>query len=147
MTEAEDSIPTTDLPSTESEISHLQELDPMLAMGCRTVPAPRLAFQREISSADNRPGWQDRRGQAQNPRVGLTCHACYEKNSNVQPKCELSMKEIWRVVKNYESLTQEEKARVPTISYYRAKMQFITDGQPIVPRPHKTEHASVHPFP
>ena len=33
MTEAEDSIPTTDLPSTESEISHLQEVDAMLAMG------------------------------------------------------------------------------------------------------------------
>ena len=45
MTEAEDSIPTTDVPSTESEKSHLQEVDPMLAMGYRTVPAPRLAFQ------------------------------------------------------------------------------------------------------
>ena len=44
MTEAEGSIPTTDLPSTESGISHLQEMDPMLAMGYRTVPAPRLAF-------------------------------------------------------------------------------------------------------
>ena len=147
MTEAEDSMPTTDLPSTESEISHLQEMDPMLAMGYRTVPAPRLAFQRESSSADNRPGWQDRRGQAQNPRVGLICHACYEKNSHVQPKSALPMKEIWRVVQNHESLTQEEKARVPTISYYRAKMQFTTDGQPIVPRPHETERASVHPFP
>ena len=57
------------------------------------------------------------------------------------------MKEIWRVVQNYESLTQEEKARVPTISYYRAMMQLTTDGQPIMPRPDKTEHASVHPFP
>ena len=61
MTEAEDSIPTTDLSCTESEISHLQEVDPMLAMGYRTVPALRLAFQRESSSADNRPGWKDRR--------------------------------------------------------------------------------------
>ena len=57
------------------------------------------------------------------------------------------MKEIWRVVQNYESLTQEEKARVPTISYYRAKVLFTTDGRPIVPRPQKTEHAPVHPFP
>ena len=57
MKEAENSMPTTDLPSIESEISHLQEMDPMLGMGYRTVPAPRLAFQRERSSADNRPGW------------------------------------------------------------------------------------------
>ena len=57
------------------------------------------------------------------------------------------MKEFWHVVQNYEPLTQEEKARVPTIFYYRAKMQFTTDGQPIVPRPHETEHAPVHPFP
>ena len=100
MTEAEDSIATTDLPCTESEISHLQEVDPMLAMGYRTVPAPRLAFEKESSSANNRPGRQDRRGQAQNPRVGLICHACYEKNSHVQPRCALPVKEIWRVVKN-----------------------------------------------
>ena len=57
------------------------------------------------------------------------------------------MKAIWRVVQDYESLTTEEKARVPTIYYYRAKMQFTTDGKPIVPRLEKTEHASVHPFP
>ena len=94
MAEAEGSIPTTDLPSTESEISHLQEVEPMLAMGYRTVPAPTLAFQTESSSADNRPDRQDRRGQAQNLRVGLICHACYEKNSHVQPKCALSMKDI-----------------------------------------------------
>ena len=116
-------------------------------MGYRTVPAPRLAFPRESSLADNRPDWQDRRGQAQNPRVGLIWHACYEKNSHVQPKRTLPMKEISRVVKNYEPLTQEEKARVPTISDYLAKMQFNTDGQSIVPRPHKTEHAPVRPFP
>ena len=57
------------------------------------------------------------------------------------------MKETWRVVQNYESLTQEEKARVPTISYYCAKMHYTADGQPIVPIPHKMEHASVHPHP
>ena len=102
MTEAEDAIPTTDLPSGESEISHLQEVDPMLAMGYRTVPALRLAFQTESSSADNRPGWQDRRGKAQNPRVGLICHACYEKNSHVQPNCALPIKEIWRFMQKYE---------------------------------------------
>ena len=92
MKEAEDSIPTKNLRSTESEISHLQEVDPMLAMGCRTAPAPRLAFQRAGRWADNRLGWQDMRGQAENSRVGLICHACYEKNSHVQPKCALPMK-------------------------------------------------------
>lgn len=98
MTEVEDSIPTTDLTSTGSEVFHVPEWNPLLAMGYRTVPEPRFSFQDERSSAGNRRGWQDRRLPAENPRMGLICHACYEKKSHVRPKYSIPLKDIRRVV-------------------------------------------------
>ena len=63
---------------------------------------------------------------------GIICHGCYEKE-HIQPDCRITLKELWKVVKSYEALTDAEKARVPPVSYFHAKAQFTTDGRIVTP--------------
>ena len=138
----EDSFPTTDLPTTydTSFEDPSREEDAIFAMEQRRqVPSYRVSFAEHDATMSRRPGWMEDRRYAK-PQYGgrsradgIICHGCYEKE-HIQPDCSLTLKELWKFVKNYEALTDAEKARVPSISYFRAKAQFTSDGRIITPR-------------
>ena len=139
--DGEYSFPTTDLPTTYDTAFEdpSREEDAMFVMEQRRhVPSPRVAFSERDATMSRRPGWiQDRRYAkpqhgGRSRADGIICHGCYEKE-HIQSDCPLTLKELWKVVKNYEALTDAEKARVPPISYFCAKAQFTTDGRIVTP--------------
>ena len=115
----------------------------MLAQGEKIVPNAPVAY----SEYDNqmrysRPGWVDRgkipasdnrRGNqyGYSPAQRFICHLCYRKG-HVSTTCILPARDLYKVVWNYESLTPEERARVPATSYWRAKALF-PDGRAAQP--------------
>ena len=48
------------------------------------------------------------------------CHTCYEAG-HIAPQCPLKFYQIDQVVKNYEALDDESRAKVPSKSYEDAK--------------------------
>ena len=129
----EDSFPTTDLPTTYDTAFEdpSREEDAMFAMEQRRhVPSPRVAFAEHDATMSRRPGWMEDRRYAKpqhggrSRADGIICHGCYEKE-HIQQDCCLTLKELWKVVKNYEALTDAEKARIPPVSYFRAYERTI----------------------
>ena len=138
------SIPTTDLPSTATGYpsnEHTAESDPLFAINGGHHRYSRAGYQKKISASavpyqehaphmsGNRPGWVDR---SQAPtRNAVTsvrsvpaewiCHSCYVRAEHLAPQCTLSLKDIHKVVENYEDLSESERARVPDTSYSRVK--------------------------
>ena len=96
----------------------------------QVVPAPRLPYQTPNMNR-TRPGWVDR-GPPKAPtpkppipqRGYLICHQCYVRNDHISPECSLPLRESRKVVSNYEQLTPEEKATVPSEAYDRVKLSL-----------------------
>ena len=66
-------------------------------------------------TAFRRPGWTGRplaRGPPRSPypqqKYGLICYHCYDKGHGA-PTCLLSFREMHRVMKNYEALSQMQR--------------------------------------
>ena len=51
-------------------------------------------------------------------------YLCYVKNDHPSPQCNLSMSSMYKVILNYEALTDEERSRVPSASYDAAVQYF-----------------------
>ncbi|KAI0566374.1 hypothetical protein FGB62_9g03 [Gracilaria domingensis] len=69
------------------------------------------------------PGWIDTRGANQRSGLtqeGLICYSCYG-GHHLASDCTLSAKALYRIVMNYEALTEAERAKVPGQSYWKAK--------------------------
>lgn len=110
--------------------------DAAMAMGYHggnRKPAPGVPFADRRTQA-LRPGWVDR-----NPKPGqgrgmgsakkqLICHICYALG-HISPECNLSLRELYQVVRNYLALTEEQKSMVPILSYLRASATFTEREQ------------------
>ena len=75
-----------------------------------------------------RPGWVNERPRRDQTALRrspfkLICHI-YFKIGHTAPDCILTVREIHRIVANYEALTDEEREMVPATSYWRAKQQY-----------------------
>ena len=105
------SVATSELPSTEPSIqqAYLEE-DQLLYTQTTKSSAIRYG---DRQSSRNRPGWITK------PR--LVCYHCYVANKHVSPDCDLTLDNLHQTIDNYESLTEEERERVPRIAYNMAK--------------------------
>ncbi len=129
----ENSVATSELPSTIDESQeHLYEGEeqqqllyaasaPRPFNQSRTVHPLKLAYANK-SSTPNRVGWTDRTTVAKN---ALICHSCYEKADHISPNCTLGLNGIEKVVNNYNTLNESEKARVPSSSYKAAQAYIV----------------------
>ena len=107
----EDSVPTTDLPTT---LPSAESGEQLLYTG--HTPAAPLAYGGP-DTTPNRVGWVDRQP-VQQPR--FICHLCYLQG-HTSPHCTTKMSDLTKVVKNYEGPSPSDKGRVPDASYKAAK--------------------------
>ena len=137
-------IPTTDLPSTTTGYPPNEltaESDPLFAIHGGHHRYGRAGYQQKISASavpyqkhaphmsGTRPGWVDRsQAPARNAVTPVhsvpaewICHSCYGRAEHLAPQCTLSLKDIQKIVENYEDLSESERARVPDTSYSRIK--------------------------
>ena len=129
------SIPTTDLPTTEVDEDEAQG-DPVLAFNPalgpprRTVPPPRVPYSKGTQAVKQRPGWEAPRIPRRDSQAQVICHLCYDvANPHYAPECSVPFSERARIVRNYERLTPEQKAMVPTESYLRAGARITPEGR------------------
>ena len=139
------SIRTTDLPSTATGYPSNEltaESDPLFAIHGGHHRYGRAGYQQKINASavpyqehaphmsGTRPGWVDRsQAPARNAvtpvrsvPVEWICHSCYVRAEYLAPQCTLSLKDIHKVVENYEDLLESERTRVPDTSYSRIKV-------------------------
>jgi len=109
---------------SQSETSGEQEN--LMALGAqRMVYGPRIPGQSQQQVA----GWVDRQAMPRtnrmtNPRdLMIICHDCYQ-HGHISPKCTLHLRDLHKVVENYEKLTPQERSIVPSTSYDRVKVLF-----------------------
>ena len=138
------SIPTTVLRLTATGYPSNEltaESDPLFAIHGGHHRYGRAGYQQKINASDvpfqkhaphmsgTRPGWVDR-SQAPARKAVIPvrsvpaewiCHFCYVRAEHLAPQCTLSLKDIHKVVENYEDLSESERARVPDTSYSRIK--------------------------
>lgn len=122
------SIPTTELPSTES----LQESE-LMAMEQRRYPYQRNAVVPPPGGiTEKSPGWVNNRlvgnYQGRQNREGLICYSCYARH-HLSAECTLSVRNLGQVILNYEALSEAERARVPANSYWQAKAWVTADAR------------------
>lgn len=72
----------------------------------------------------------------------LICYHCYEKNTHVAPECDKTRNELPVIIRNYESLTDEERSIVPKTAYSMAKQFLKSDGIPHPPNTQPTGDTS-----
>ena len=113
------SIPTEDLPSTtltDTTEPGQQEQLLLTNYGTRTtrVPAAPIRFGGKRKTP-NRVGWD------QNRERKIICYSCCKINKHIKPECNLQISEMDQVISNYETLSADEKSRVPDNSYKAAK--------------------------
>lgn len=118
----EGSVPTLDLPSTVS----MPEEERLMLL---------REIARERSGVSQRRSWEARE-QDRERTNRLICHACYGKG-HVSPHCDLPHREAEKIVLNFESLSENERARVPDDSYLRMKgyIAFLKNGSDVQPQP------------
>ncbi|CAN8071375.1 unnamed protein product, partial [Agarophyton chilense] len=130
------SIPTTELPSTTDgsvdSTARDTENGQVFYLNDRRTPAPRTPYSNGMTRIQ-RPGWvgngepgrytDARNAVPRNAGVTLVCHLCFERG-HTSPQCLLSLRDMARVVDNYEALSTQEKVSVPLTSYLRAKTDF-----------------------
>lgn len=116
------SIPTTDLftGSTPSRVDP-DEQEHLLMYG-KDIPSRPYGLTDETR---NNPQGTPQQNTVQHPKgdsnkQGLIFHICYEKG-HAAPTCTLPVREQYKMVRNYESLFDKEKERVPSSSYEAAK--------------------------
>ena len=87
-----------------------------------------------------RPGWVDRsQAPARNAVTPVRSvpaewfyHSCYVRAEHLAPQCTLSLKDIHKVVENYEDLSKSERARVPETSTSLMKVDIWTSTANLV---------------
>ena len=122
------SVPTGVLPSQTNEDSGSGSA---LAMGY--MPAPRIPYH----NMSNRPGWVQKPYQGnktQSPSSDLICHSCYARG-HVASKCTLYLKDWPHVIRNYESLSEVDRTKVPNTSYLVARLRFQSSTAPAFQKP------------
>ena len=130
---------STSMPSTEfltAEGTEPSQEDSLLAFertrNRMVRPAHVPYSEYDNTNRHSRPGWVDRRpgyGPVEGRRPPkLICHICY-RVGHTAPDCILTVREMFRIVANYEALEDEERSRVPANSYWRAKNQYGPDGR------------------
>ena len=113
----EDSVPTSDLPTTVRSSSQETSNQQLLFTGnFNRTPARPIAYG-DRSTTPNRVGWTDRQP-AQ--RLRIICYQCYSPD-HTSPNCNAKISDISSVVNNYEALNASEKERVPINAYKAAK--------------------------
>ena len=112
---------TDDLPTTLGSSSHTPTgvTDQLLTMD-QAKPAYIPHTDRRTNYT--RPGWM--------VKQKIICYQCYVVDKHIAPKCDLTLAQLDQVVRNYESLTTDDKSRVPSSAYKLAK-QFISQGNTV----------------
>ena len=140
---------------TYTTASHSDPTDPVMTFrGRGHTPAPRVPME-DKGTSFRRPGWmgrpqpQGRPPASGGPRLqypvskhGLVCYHCYEKG-HAAPTCILSLREMHRVLGNYEALSPMERLGIPSTSYLKVKNWF--DSQ-TVSTPSASTPRSNQPF-
>lgn len=127
----EQSLATSELPSTVTP----PVVDPAFYANPGRVPPAPLAYA-SSATRHSRPGWSNPKQlafQPQHPQhrgmmshatgtrsAPLICYICYLEGHTAS-QCTLPIREMWKIVGNYENLPPEHKARVPSNSYEDAK--------------------------
>ncbi|CAN8073121.1 unnamed protein product, partial [Agarophyton chilense] len=112
-----ESMGTSELPSTSAPTT---DEDPALYTQERRVPAASLPFA-NTAARFSRPEWRDTAPRRVDSRpqpnpAELICYLCYLRGDKA-PDCTCPLREGSRIIAQYEALTPEEKARVPSRSY------------------------------
>jgi hypothetical protein len=121
------SIPTTDLPTTvgdDNDQAPQIDVEELLAFARNygRTPHPRRPTSRVYPSPvphddRKRVGW------ANDKERNLICYGCYLRD-HILPQCKHTLSDAKAIVANYESLTPDEKARVPD-NFYQAALALI----------------------
>ena len=74
------------------------------------VPAQPLAYETNANRF-SRPGWVNR-----SPDDRFICHTCYA-FGHVSTQCTVNIGKAAQIVRNYETLTEEQRKRVPRAAY------------------------------
>ncbi|CAN8063203.1 unnamed protein product [Agarophyton chilense] len=124
MEYTDSSVPTVDLPHSES-----QEEEALMAIEGRRPMYRPYAVPPQGGFKNGKPGWVDTRtaqrshSMLTNRRDGLICYSCYKKH-HLSAECTLPAKDLSRIMTNYEALSEEERSRVPAGMYWKAKSWF-----------------------
>lgn len=106
----DESVATSELPSTEASDEQL------LYAGSfnreRRVMPPKINLA-DANTTRDRVGWV--------VKGPIICHSCYVESDHISPRCGITLRDLHRVVANYESLTYEKKGYVPDTSYKTAQ--------------------------
>ena len=107
-----DSLETSEVPSTVDDGADL------VLYGESHTSAPRLAHATGFTQR-SRPGWQSRNYIPRERPARLVCFVCYA-IGHVASQCNCPVRDMARVKRNFEALTQDEKTKVPRHAYERA---------------------------
>ena len=107
-----DSRDSSEMPTTVDDDAGL------VLYGESHVPAPRLAHATGFTQR-SRPGWQSRGYSPRERLMRLICFVCYA-IGHVASQCNCPVRDMARVKRNFDALTQEEKSKVPRLAYERA---------------------------
>lgn len=99
----------------------------------RPVPAPKVPH---YNNTRTRSGWaapkvpmQHPKGEGPSPALQyFVCHLCYG-HEHISPDCILTLRQLTKVIENYEKLTDIEKAAVPSTSYCRVRAALGSETQ------------------
>lgn len=125
------SAATADLPST---IGEEVDQDAALAIierqkGGGRPPSPRVRPHPIPHAPRPPPGWKT-------DRPTPICHKCYD-HGHYSPDCRVSIADFELIAKNYQSLSADDKARVPDKNYLLAR-KLVDSSQVPDPAPTKT---------
>ena len=112
----EDSVPTSELPSTVGTSTTNRSEEQLLMTGIQRTPPAPLAFG-DRNSNTTRVGWVDRQPTVQQR---IICYTCY-KPGHTSPQCTARMADMNKIMENYEALSASDKERIPDYAYKAAK--------------------------
>ena len=133
-------------PSFPTEESSFNDMDSSL-YGERRLPykdPPQFPRPPGIS-----PGITSRDGQREMkaPSRQIICYTCYKVGDNINPDCNMKVRDFSLVLHTFEKLTATQKACVPTHAYLRAValLSFEVNGLIASVLPSKSPSASEKP--
>ena len=125
----ESSVNTSDLPSTDNSVLEEQLL---YTQSYNNNNNNNNGYNRQpqyvrpqplgggYTNVNTRPGWL--------AEQKVICYKCYEVDKHKSPECDLTLAQLGKVVTNYDSLSLNDKSRVPRTAYDLAK-QFLSNSQ------------------
>ena len=102
----EDSINTSELPNSEQELS--EEI--MFTQQTSQIKPAHIPYG-DKQTIPTRVGWLKR-----TDRPTIVCYSCYKKNDHKSPDCTLPLPEMYKIITNYEALSEEERSKIPDTS-------------------------------